>query len=102
MAVVRTLAMLQVEDKGQTLLGIVFRTDILFLEWTIRARALARVVDPPHEVIVVCFLANARQVRGESPTLHLIAFTDGVAAQASAHFEQFLTVAGVSRIALHR
>src|ERR1700682_4852591 len=44
MAIVRALAMLQVEDKGQTLLGIIFRTDDLLLQRTIGSRALARVV----------------------------------------------------------
>jgi len=45
------------------------------------------------------FFANARQF-AQIPTLHLIAFTDGVAAQASARFEQFLAGGSHSRIVL--
>src|SRR5580692_11629631 len=102
MAVIGTLGVFEVEHVGQALFGIVFRADVLFLGRTIGTRALARIVYPTHQVIVVCFFALARQVGGECPALHLIAFADGVAAQTAARFEQFFAAAGISGSVRHR
>jgi hypothetical protein len=63
-------------------------------------RPLPGVVNPAHQIIVICFLAHARQIGGERPTLHLVAFADGVAGQTSSLFKQFFSVRGVSWLLL--
>ena len=87
MAVVGTAAVVQIKNVGQALLLIVFGTDVLFLEGAVRAGALARVMDPAHEVVVIALFADAREVCGERSTLHLVAFADGMAGEAAARFE---------------
>src|SRR6202030_1918101 len=67
-----------------------------FLVWAIGTRALAGIVNPANEVIVICFFADAGQVGGEGPADHLIAFSDGMAGETAAALEQFLAVRGVA------
>ena len=84
MAIVRALAVLQVEHVGQTFFGVVFGANVLFLVWTIGAGPLTGVVYPSYEVIVISFFAYPGQIGGEGAALHVAAFTDRVATQAAA------------------
>src|SRR3989441_3060183 len=100
MAVVRTLAVLQVENKWQPLLLVIFGTDVLFFVRTIGAGAFARVVDPTHEVVVIFLFTDAREIGSKRFTLHLGGFADGVTGEAAARFEQLFAVSGVARLVL--
>ncbi len=99
-AVVRALAMFQVEDVRQTLLFIVFGTDVLLLVRAIGACAFPRVVDPTDEIVVVGFLTHAREICSEGSALNLIAFTDGVTGEAAARFEKLFAMSGVAGLVL--
>src|SRR2546427_2166059 len=96
MAVVRTLAVLQVENKGQALLFVIFGADVLFFVRTIGAGAFARVVDPTHEVVVIVLFTDAREIGSKSSTPHPVAFADGKTSEAAARFEKFFALSGVA------
>src|SRR5438552_359462 len=99
-AVIGAAAVLEVENVGQAFLFVILGTDVLLFEGAIGARALARVVDPTNQVIVIGLLADATEIGRESSALQLIAFADGVAGEAAARFEQFFSVRGVARLVL--
>ena len=69
---------------GKALLGVILGANVFLFVGAVGAGALAGVVNPADEVIVIGFLADAGQIRGERAALHLIAFADRVAGQASA------------------
>ena len=94
--VVGTLAVLQIKLVGQAFLGVVLGTDIFLFVRTIRPRALPRVVNPADQVFVIRLLTLASQIRGKRSALKLVTFTDGVASQAAASFEQLFAVLGVA------
>ena len=75
-AIVRAGAVLEIELIRQAVLGVIFRPNVLLLIRTIRARALARVMDPADEVIEIVFLTHAGQVRSKGSALHLVALTN--------------------------
>ena len=79
MAVVRTLTVFEVKDVCQALLGVILGAYVFLLVRAVRARSLARIVNPAYQVIVVGLLADAREVRCERAALHLIAFANGMA-----------------------
>ena len=91
-AVVGALAVIEIELIGKSLLGVILGTNIFFLVRAIRPRALARVVNPADEVVVVRLFADAREVRGEMPPCSLVAFADGMAGEAAARLKQFFAV----------
>ncbi len=82
------------------MLGVVLGADVLLLQRTIRTRALAGVMHPAHQVVVVGFLADAGQVRGEGSALHLVALADRVASHAAACPDQLLAALGVAGLLL--
>ena len=88
--------MIEVKHERQIVLGVIFRTQVALFERAVRARALARIVNPAYEVIVIVFFADAAQVRGKGAADHVRAFADGVAGQAAARFKQNLAVRGVA------
>ena len=92
--------MIKIELVGKSLFRVILGANILFLIRTIRARTLACVVNPAHEIVVVGFFADAGQVRGESPALYLVAFADRMAGQAAAGFKQFFSMGGVAGLLL--
>src|SRR5215472_15716518 len=98
--VIRALAVVEIANVGKALLLVILRADVFFLDRAVRTRALAGVVDPAHEVIVIGLFADAREVRRESAALHLVAFADGVAREATARFKQLFTVSCVSGLAM--
>ena len=71
MAIVRALTVLQIELIGKPLLRVILRANIFLLIWTIRACALARVMDPADKIIVIRLFANTSEIRSERATLHL-------------------------------
>ena len=87
MPVVRALAVAQIENIGKLLLRVVFGADVFLLVRAIGTRTLARVMNPADEVIVVGLLAYAREVRGKSSALLVVAFADGVARETAASLE---------------
>src|SRR5258708_7472165 len=76
-AIIRALAVLEIELIGKTLLRVILRPNIFLLIWTIRTSSLPCVVDPADEVVVVRLLAYAREIRSECSALHLLAFANG-------------------------
>src|SRR5207244_11921651 len=94
MAVIRALAVLQIELIGKPLLRVILRANIFLLIWTIRACALARVMDPADKIIVIRLFANTREIRSERATLHLRPFSHRVAGQAAAGLKKFLAMPG--------
>ncbi len=86
-AVVRTSVVLGIEDEGKTVLGVVFGGQIALLERAVRPGALARVVNPPDQVLILCLLTYAAQVGGESSAHSVFAFSDRVAGQAAPGFK---------------
>src|SRR5581483_2021904 len=74
--------------------------NVLLFVWAIRTSAFASVVDPAHEVVVVGLLADAGQVRRKGAALHVAAFSDGVAGETAAGFEEFLAMFSVARLLL--
>src|SRR5438445_2234288 len=99
-AVIGAAAVLEVENVGQALLLVIFGADVFLFEGAIRTRALARVVDPTNQVIVIGLLADATEIGRECSALQLIAFADGVAGETAARFEQFFTVNGIAEFVL--
>src|SRR5450759_4022901 len=101
-AVVGTLAVLQVEHVGQALAPIVFGGEVLLFESAIGCGALPRIVYPAHQVIVVGLLAFAAQVGGESAALFGRIFSHGVAGHATAGLEGFLASRRVAGLLLRQ
>src|SRR6266571_2397849 len=99
-AVVRAAAVIEVKNKGQALLFVVLGTDVLLFVGAIGTSALAGVVDPAHEVVVVILLTDASEIGRKGSALQLVAFADGVAGEAAARFEQILSVSGVAGLVL--
>ena len=97
-AVIRAPAVFEIELVGKPLLRVILRADIFLFVRTIGTRALARVMNPADQVIVIRFFADAAQIRGKRSTMHLIAFANGVASEASARLKQFFSVFGVPRL----
>src|SRR5271156_4094515 len=75
---------------------VIFRAEIFFLVRAIRTGALARIVDPADQVIVIFFFADAAEVRGERAADGTRAFSDSVTGEAAAFIEQVLAVRGIS------
>ena len=96
LAVVRALRVVDVEDVGQVVLLVVVRRQVALLNRTIRRRALARVVYPAHQVVVVHLLAHAAQVRSEPSPHRVRAFADRVTAHAAARLKALLALDRVS------
>src|SRR5260370_26493172 len=99
-SVVGALAVIQIELERQSLLLVVFAANVFFLVRPLRALALARVVDPANQVIVVGFFSHAREIGGKRSALQLVAFADGVTSQAAARLEQFLAMGSVAGFVL--
>src|SRR6267154_5506145 len=99
-AVVRTLAVIEVELKREALLFGILGTDVLFFVRARGARAFARVVDPTHEVVVAVFFTDASEICSKSSALDLIAFADGMAGEAAARFEKLFSVSSVAGLVL--
>ena len=57
--VVGTLAVVKIKLIGKILLRVIFGSDVFLFIRTIGPRALTRVVNPAHQVVVVRFLADA-------------------------------------------
>src|SRR6266849_104945 len=76
-AVVGAAAVLQVKNKGQALLFVIFGTDVFLFERAEGTRTFARVVDPTDEVVVVVLLTDTGEIRGKGAALEFIPFTDG-------------------------
>src|SRR5207244_11910494 len=89
MAIVRALTVLQIELIGKPLLRVILRANIFLLIWTIRACALARIMNPAYKIIVIRLLANTSEIRSECAALHLSAFSDRVAVQTAAGLHKF-------------
>src|SRR5207248_8530095 len=85
-AIVRALAVVEIEDVRQALLLVILWANVFFLVGAVGARAFASVVTPANEIVVIGFFADAREIRGKRSALHLVALTDGVAGEAAAHF----------------
>ena len=96
-AVVGTPRVLQVKNKGQALLLIIFGANVFLLEEAIGARAFASIVNPADQIFVVVLLADASEICGKSAALHLVALADGVACQATSCFKQFLAMSRIAR-----
>ena len=95
-AVVGTAGVVQIEDERQIVLGVIFRAQIALLERAVGAGALARIVNPANQVIVVVLFADAAQVGREGAAHHVRAFADRMAGQAAARFEEHLAVRRVA------
>src|ERR1700726_4841031 len=96
MAVVRTARMIQIEDKRQIVLCVVFRPQISLLVRAIGAGALARVVNPADDVMVIVFFADAAEVRCKTPADFVRVLAHGMAGHAAALLEQLFAVSHVS------
>ena len=76
--------MVEVEDEGQAFLFVVFGPNVLFLVRAVGTSAFTRVVHPAYKIIEVIFFPDASEICGEVRSFHLVAFTDGMAAETSA------------------
>ena len=65
-AVVGAPAVLQVENEGQALLRVILGADVLLLVRAVGTRALAGVVNPANQIIVIRLLAHASEICGET------------------------------------
>src|SRR5689334_9743760 len=88
---------LSVKLERQVLLRVVVRRQIAFFFRTVRRNALARIVNPAHDVIEVGFFADTLEVRGKSAADLAVAFADRVTGQTAATLEKLFAV---SRVAL--
>ena len=84
MSVVGAFAVIEIVDERQSLLLVVFGTDVFFLVGTEGARALAGVVDPANQIIVIGFFSHAREIGGKRSSLQLAAFAERMTSQAAA------------------
>ena len=89
-AVVGALAVVEIKDVRESLLLVILGADVFFLYRAVGPRALARIVHPANEVIVIRLFADAREVGRERAALQLVAFTDRVARQATARFTSLI------------
>src|SRR5260370_36805244 len=99
-AVVRTLAVMEIELEREALLFVIFWTDVLLFVGTIGAGAFACVVDPTQEVVVAVFFTDAREICSKGSALDLIALADGMAGEAAARFEKLFSVSSVAGLVL--
>ena len=81
-----------IEEKRQAVFCVIIRREIAFLFRAIRRPALARVVNPTHDVIVIIFLADFREVGRECAAELAVSFADRVTRQTAARFEEILAV----------
>ncbi len=95
-AVVGAARVIEIEDVREIVFRVIFRAEILFLVGAVGARALARIVDPADQIIVIFFFADAAEVRCERTADGVRAFADSVAGEAAAFIEQVLAVCGIS------
>ena len=84
--------MIQIENIWEIVLGVIFRPQVALFVRTIRPGALARVVDPANDIIVIFLFADAAEVGSESSANRGRAFTHGMAGEASALFEEFFAM----------
>src|SRR4029077_16863646 len=94
---VGTPRVLQVKNKGQALLLVIFRADVFLLKEAIGASAFAGIGDPANQILVIVLLADASEICGKSATLHLLALADGVAVGAPSFFQNVLSMCPFSR-----
>ena len=87
MPVVRALRVLKIEDEGQPVPGIVLRPEIALFKRTVGARALTRVVNPSHQIVVIIFFTDTGKVGRKGSAIEGISLTYGVAAHAAARLE---------------
>src|SRR5687767_21577 len=85
-----------VENKRQVLLRVVLGSQIAFFFRTIRSNAIARVVDPAHDVIEIRLLANFLEICGEVAAGGTAALANRVASHATSGFKQLFSVSGIS------
>src|SRR4029077_5029167 len=97
MPVIGTEGMVQVEDKGQSLFCVIFRTNVFFFESTVGTSSLPRIMNPAHEVFVMILFSNARKVCRKSPTHYLITFAYGVAAKTTSYLKKLLPMRRITR-----
>src|SRR5260370_28373218 len=100
MAVVGTLAVIHVEYELHALFLIVRFRQIAFFKRTIGQRALARVVNPADQIVVVVFFTHTAEVRRKCSALLVIAFAHRMASHAAARLERLFTFDRVARLAL--
>src|SRR5882724_1271900 len=86
----------RVEDIRLAGLGVVFRSQVALLFWTVGSKTLARVMDPADNVVKIRFLANLGKIRCKGATHLTIAFADGVTAKTATRFEQLFAAPGIS------
>src|SRR6202789_1764010 len=96
MPIVRTARMIEIENVREIVLGVIFRSQVALFVRTIRPGALARVVDPANDIIVIFLFADAAEVGSKSSANRGRAFTHGMAGQASALFEEFFAMGCVA------
>jgi len=95
-AIVGAARVVEIENVGKIVFRVIFRAEIFFLVGTVGTRALARIVHPADEVIVIFFFADAAEVRGECATDGACTFADSVTGETAALVEQVLAVCGIS------
>ncbi len=88
--------MVEVEDEGQAFLFVVFGPHILFFVRAVGTSAFACVVHPAYKIIEIIFFSDASEICREVRSFHLVAFTDGMAAETSARLEKLFAVRGVA------
>ena len=87
---------LSVKLERQLLLRVIVRRQIALFFRTVRRNALARIVNPAHDVIEVRLFTDAGKVCSEVATDLVVAFTDLVTGKTSTTLEKFFTVSGVA------
>src|SRR5688572_27644437 len=85
-----------VKNIRQILLRVVFRSKVTFFFRTIRSHAIARVVDPAHDVIKISLLTDFLKVCGEITARGARTLADRVAGHTTSSFKQLFSVAGIS------
>src|SRR3989338_2121198 len=93
-AVVRAGGVVGVEDEREPAPGVVVGSEVAFLLGAVGAGALARIVNPAHQEVVVRLLAHAAQVGGEGAADGVLAFAERVAGQAAAGLKKLLAARG--------
>src|SRR5579864_9809995 len=96
MAVVRAFRVLDVKNVGQIVFGVVGWADVFMFVRTIRLRADAGIVNPADDVIVIRFLADATEVRGNVAADFLSSLSDGMAREATERIEHGFAVRGIA------
>src|SRR5687768_10593025 len=87
-----------VENKRQSFLRVVLRCQIasMLRMRAIGRDAIARVVDPAHDVVEVCFFADALEVRSKAAADLAVAVADRVTRETAAGFEQLFAMTSVA------